>query len=238
MVTQEDMVSKHYLGEQGKIWFRTGFGKFGETLKFGRVFQTRYFRPFCSKDLVLLDFGCADGLFLRILPAKRRIGVEVIHEALESCRKLCEETEIPIDLHESLETVADDSVDVVISNHCLEHVPSPIHVLGQIRRVLKSGGIFVIVVPFDDFRSKGSRRWRPGSRSNHLFTWTPMNLGNLVTEAGFEVKECSICTTAWSSKFYWIHDLFGLTAFKTACFLFSILRNRREVFCIAVNTKS
>jgi len=230
----EGIVSSHYLGEQGKTYFDHHFG---ENMAFGRMFQTRYFRPFCSEKSVLLDFGCNDGLFLRNLPAKRRIGVEVNRYALEACSKLIAEIGIPIDLHESLETVPENSVDVVISNHVLEHVTNPLEILRQVRRVLRPGGTFILVTPFDDFRSSQYRNWQSCDRDHHLFTWGPLNLGNLVTEAGFEVNESRICTSAWSPKFFWIHKLFGLTTFKIACFLFAILRNRREVFCRAVNRK-
>lgn len=234
MGTQEEIVSKYYLGEQGRSYF---YHRFVESMTFGRIFQTRYFRPFCSENAVLLDFGCSDGLFLRNLPAHRRIGVDGSPYALEECTRHCQEIGIPIELHESLDTVVEDSIDVVISNHTLEHLINPVAIPRQMRRVLRPGGTLVLVTPFDDFRSSRNLRWQPCDKDHHLFTWSPLNLGNLVTEVGFEVEECRIYTTAWSPKFFWIHKLFGLIAFKTACFLFSILRNRREVFLRAINPK-
>lgn len=234
MEKTEEIVSSHYLGEQGRAYYdHRSVGP----AAFGRVFQTRYFQPFCSKDTVVLDFGCSDGLFLRNLSAGRRIGVDGSPHALDECVRLSRETGIQIELHELLDTVEDNCADVVISNHTLEHVINPVAVLQQMRRVLRFGGTLVLVIPFDDFRSSKNRHWRSSDRDHHLFTWSPLNLGNLVTEAGFEVKESRICTSAWSPKFFWIHKLFGLTIFKIACFLFAILRNRREVFCRAVNRK-
>lgn len=222
--------SKHYFGKRGEAFFK---GRFGERMRFGRLFQAEYFRPFCNENAVLLDFGCANGLMLRSLPAKRRIGVEVNPQALEECRRLSEAEDIAVELHESLASVADESVDVVISNHCLEHVLDPLFALKEIRRILKAGGEFAMVVPFDDFRARGQRVWRPGSPSNHLFTWCPLNLGNVVTEAGLDVQEARICTQAWSPRIYWVHKTFGMRAFRAACFLLSVLLNRREVFCRA-----
>ncbi len=234
MVKTKETVSKHYLSDLGKAYFNQ---RSVERMSFGRIFQTRYFRPFCSKDTVLLDFGCSDGLFLRNLPAKRRIGVDGSPFVVKECMRLSRETGIPIEVLESLDTVGENSCDVVISNHTLEHVINPIIVLRQMRRALRPGGRLVLVVPFDDFRSSKNRRWQPHDEKHHLFTWSPSNLGNLLTEAGFEVQECRICTSAWSPRFFWINRLFGLTTFKAACFVFSILMNRREVFCRAVNTR-
>lgn len=73
-------ISKHYLDDRGRNYFQKGFGPDKAA---GRLLQAEYFLPFCREELVLLDFGCADGLFLRNLPAKRRIGVEAIAEARE-----------------------------------------------------------------------------------------------------------------------------------------------------------
>ncbi len=53
-----DNRSKHYLGERGAEYFE---GRFGDEMSFGRRFQSRYFAPYCSNELRLLDFGCGDG---------------------------------------------------------------------------------------------------------------------------------------------------------------------------------
>lgn len=202
-------------------------------MAFGRVYQSQYFRPFCNNDLVLLDFGSADGLFLRKLPALKRIGVEPNPVAREQCRQLCENESCPIELHERFATVKSNTVDIVISNHSLEHVPNPIENIEHIKRVFKQGGIFLIVVPFDDWRNKRHRKWVPGDKDNHLYTWSPMNLGNLLTEAGLEVEFSCIYSNAWSPKFFWVYHLMGKRFFRFVCYFFSRFKNRREVFCKA-----
>ena len=223
-------VSEHYFGDRGKRYFEGGFR---DDTKFGRLFQSRYFRPFCSNDLILLDFGCADGFFLRCLPARKRIGVEANSTAREKCIQLCEKESISIDLYSSLAAVKSMSADIVISNHCLEHTPSPLENLEHIKRILKPKGMFLLVVPFDDWRNKKHRTWVRDDKDNHLYTWSPMNLGNLLVEAGFEVEFSIVCTSAWSPKLYWIYDLMGERFFKSACYLLSLFKNRREVFCKA-----
>jgi SAM-dependent methyltransferase len=40
----------------------------------------------------------------------------------------------------TLAEIADEAVDLVISCHALEHVESPIHILRELRRVLRPGG--------------------------------------------------------------------------------------------------
>jgi len=195
----------------------------------------RYFEQFCSNDKVLLDFGCADGLFLRHLPASRRIGVEVNPHAIRRCEEICREEAIPVTIHRGLDTVEDASVDVAISNHCLEHNLNPADTLYNIKRVLKPGGVFALVVPFDDFREKGHKVWKSGDGDNHLYTWTALNIGNLLAEVGFEVQFARTCTRICTPKIYWVRSVFGKVGFEFACFLLSFLTNRREVFCLAKN---
>lgn len=45
-------------------------------------------------------------------------------------------------------TFADDSADVLIANHVLEHVADVEPALGEIRRVLKPGGLAILQTPF------------------------------------------------------------------------------------------
>jgi SAM-dependent methyltransferase len=45
-------------------------------------------------------------------------------------------------------TFADESFDLVVSSHVMEHVPDPWKALSEIRRVLRPGGRYVFSVPF------------------------------------------------------------------------------------------
>jgi SAM-dependent methyltransferase len=58
------------------------------------------------------------------------------------------EPDIVVDLDaQGLTPVADASVDFVIASHLLEHVANPVAVLDEIHRVLRDGGVAVIVLP-------------------------------------------------------------------------------------------
>ncbi|MBU2623749.1 MAG: class I SAM-dependent methyltransferase [Proteobacteria bacterium] len=223
-------VSDHYLSESGRKYYSRYTSGYG----LGRMVQTEYFLPYTDKDKVVLDFGCSDGLFLRHLPAKLRIGVEVNPTAREKCKMLSEKENIPIELHETLQTIQGNQADVVISNHALEHVLSPYETLLEIHRVLKPKGHCVIVVPFDDWRSKGHCKWGKDDHDNYLYTWSPLNLGNLVSEAGFTVLKTKLNTKAWSPRIFWVYRLFGKKPFDMACYFLSSVKNRREILCVAV----
>lgn len=75
--------------------------------------------------------------------------------------------------------------------------------------------------------------WAAGDRQNHLYTWNPLNIGNLLTEAGFDVQSSRMLSTAWSPKLFWVRRWFGDRAFSIACRMFARLRQRREVLTVA-----
>jgi len=45
-------------------------------------------------------------------------------------------------------TFADESFDLVISSHVMEHVPNPWRALEEVRRVLRPGGRYIFSIPF------------------------------------------------------------------------------------------
>lgn len=223
-------VAEHYKGKKGQSYFS---GRFDSRHNFGRVYQTRYFAPYCHQDQVLLDYGCGDGTMLRHLPASKRIGIEVNEACIERIRAENADLEIPIEVYSSLDDVPDDSIDVAISNHALEHVPSPLEALQQIKRVLRPGGPLILVIPFDDWRCEANRTWKPDNKDHHLFTWAPVNIGNLLSGAGFVINTIALSRSAWSPKSFWVHDYLGRNVFDLACRALSRITHRAEILCHA-----
>lgn len=216
-------VSNHYREHRGRD-YQVHLGR----SSFYRRYQVElYFRHHVRPTDTVLDFGCNDGLFLSLLDAHRRIGVEVNPAAREQCAWP------DIELHGDIGEIADGVADVAISNHCLEHTLAPYESLCQIRRVLKPGGKLVLVLPFDDWRSPFHRVWRANDPNNHLFTWSPMNIGNLLTEAGFRVDSTRHMRVAVSNRFEPIRTRFGDRALRLAAALLSRYRRGGEVLAIA-----
>ncbi|GAB4512392.1 MAG: class I SAM-dependent methyltransferase [Roseibium sp.] len=143
------------------------------------------YMPFvCGRDIA--DFGCGDGAFLHAVRDRTRscCGIELQRDyvaALNGAGIAC---------HTSLEPLGDDSLDTVVSFHVLEHLPDPLAVLKDLRRVLKPGGTAILEVPHaNDFLLKdldctpfrSFTLW-----SQHLVLHTRDSLNRLLTEAGFE----------------------------------------------------
>ena len=100
-------------------------------------------------------------------------GIKVIHGILEEA------------------DIADETFDVVLLNHVIEHLDDPLATLRKINRVLKMNGHFVVETPrYDTLMYKLlGRRERSLSCNGHIYFFTTDTLKKLYEAAGFrEVK--------------------------------------------------
>jgi SAM-dependent methyltransferase len=193
------------------------------------VINARKFKDFDFSQSVVLDFGSGTGNLLNSLDARVKIAVEINENAHSLLAKR------GISAHTSIAEIPSDSIDVVISNHALEHVPYPIEALREIRRTIRPGGTFLLVVPIDDWRTQ--RTFQKGDINNHLNTWTPLLLGNTLQEAGFSVNQgdISILSQAWFPGY---QKFYRAPMFNIACRGFAIIRKRRQIFAKITNVKT
>ncbi len=214
--------SQRYLGKEGCKYFN--FQNKGGDQR-GRI-NVRKFAPYIQPNDRVLDFGCGGGWLLRNLECKHRIGVEINPTAHVVVKRN------NIEVHETLADIANGSVDVVISNHALEHVPAPLTTLIELRRVLVPGGRIVLAVPIDDWRA-GKTFTKPDI-NNHLYTWSPKLLGNLLCEAGFDVNKIWVYTHAWPPR-YWqrLNKWLPVWLFDFACWFTALRLKRRQIMVVA-----
>ena len=177
---------------------------------------------------VVLDYGCGGGFLLARLECRERIGIEPSRVARAHAELL------GLTVYKSPAEVQDSSIDVVISNHALEHVERPLDALRELRPLLKSGGRLVIAVPLDDWRSQKAPR--AGDPNHHLYTWTPLLLANLLGEAGFQVLSCEVLTEAWNARFLDFKRRLPGAVYRAATWLFALVKRRRQVIAVATVT--
>lgn len=149
----------------------------------------------------LLDVGCAAGLFVKeakdrgfdaygcdysaaaIAYGKEHFGVHIIPS-------MAEDIDAP-----------DDHYDVVTILHVIEHMPDPMRVMRELRRVLKPGGLLLMetvnyrahhviekhlqfLIPiYGRLTNRGALPWVP---FDHLYFWTPETLHKALETAGFK----------------------------------------------------
>jgi SAM-dependent methyltransferase len=199
------LASKHY-GEDYFAW-QTKVGEFG-----GWANLAKFDRWVRETDTVL-DFGCGGGFLLKRLNCRRKLGVEPSRTAGEVARQN------GVEVFTRADEVPDNLVDVVISNHALEHALSPLTELQTLFAKLRPGGKIVFVVPCESIRCG----YQPGNIHHHLYSWSPMCLGNLFTEAGFTVVESKPYLHKWPPLYRHVARLGGRMGFDLACRIYGRL---------------
>jgi 2-polyprenyl-3-methyl-5-hydroxy-6-metoxy-1,4-benzoquinol methylase len=138
----------------------------------------------------LIELGCGVGFLLKAFADD---GWDVT--GIEPDRGFCEYIEkqglkaLPTILETS--GIPDNSVDVVVFLHVIEHVPDPLATLETIFRVLKPGGHLVLETPRYDslmFKLLGKRE-RSLSCDGHIYFFTTDTLRKLTEKAGFKTKQ-------------------------------------------------
>ena len=90
---------------------------------------------------ILMDFGCGGGYLLNNFNNKQKIGFEINKTAWDECKK----HGVPV--YDDFDAIQDSTIDCIISNHAMEHVPLPLQSLQNLYKKLKTGGTMVIVIP-------------------------------------------------------------------------------------------
>lgn len=147
--------------------------------EFGGWAHQSKFVDFISEHHDVLDFGCGGGYLLKQIKCRRKIGVEIHPRAIEAARQN------GIELYRNAIDVPDDCVDVIISDNALEHTSRPLDELITLSKKLHQGGKLVLVVPCESVTFAHN----PCDIVKHLYSLSPMSLGNLVVEAGYSLIE-------------------------------------------------
>lgn len=188
--------------------------KIGE---FGGKANLFKFKKYIKSSDTVLDFGCGGGFLLKYLDCKNKIGVELNPVARDYCIN-----KNSIDCYEDISAIEDNSVDVIISNHCLEHTLSPYDLINKMYAKLKLGGKIILVVPLDSHNYK----WRPNDINNHLYSFSPMNIGNLLQGCNFKEISTEVLFHKWPPFFIQIEKLLGQNIFNVFCLIYGRLNKR------------
>jgi SAM-dependent methyltransferase len=178
------------------------------------------------KDTVI-DFGCGSGALLDLLPAGRKLGVEVSEQARQLARSRGYE------VYTSSAELPAEIADVVISNHALEHTLHPRAELAELHRSLRPGGTFVLWLPLDDWRVQRSPS--PDlDKDHHLYTWTPRLIGNLLRESSFNVGSAKVVSDAWPPRrAYSLYQALPRPLFRGLSFFSAVALRRRQLHVVA-----
>ncbi len=124
---------------------------------------------------------------LNNINCKEKIGIEINETARNNAKKLGVVTV------EKTRAIKNNFADVIISNNALEHTTLPLNELKDLFCILKQGGKIIFIVPCESIKYK----YEHNDINYHLYSWSPIALGNLFTEAGFKVIESKSYIHKW-----------------------------------------
>lgn len=184
-----------------KYWdYQKGIG----SKKYHTIYNKSKFSAHIKNDSIVLDFGCGGGYVLNEINCKEKFGIEINESAIKQAKTF------GIKISEDFNDLKDNFFDVIISNSALEHVENPKEILDQCYRVLKRGGFLYLSVPHEEL----SYKYRTNDINQHLYTWSPMSIGNLVNSSGFLVKKVKVIKIIQPLFAGIIFKYFGLKGYK------------------------
>ena len=139
----------------------------------------------------ILDVGCGPGKLLRVL---RDWGWDVQGVDFSPIPVECATLKygLKVRLGDLLQAGLEDNYfDVVMFNHCLEHVYQPVETLREAYRILKPGGLLLIAIPnAGSFESRlFGKWWVQWDVPRHLFHFTKQTMGRLLSMTGFHLTK-------------------------------------------------
>jgi len=184
-----------------------------------------------SQDTVF-EYGVGLGWNLGELRCKRRLGHDLGLFLAESVEAL------GIEFVPDPARLEDETAEVVVCHHTLEHVPDPLEVLAQCLRILRVGGCLLLFVPFE--KERRYRHFDPTEPNHHLFSWNAQTLGNLASDAGFELRDVRIGPFGYDRfAAVWAHRMrLGEWGFRWLRRLLLGIRPAQEVRLVATKPKN
>ena len=204
------MTAKKHYNEKYFEWQKkiSIFGAKANKIKFDKLI---------SDNLKVLDFGCGGGYLLNEYKCKiEKYGVEVNEVARNQA------IQNGLECYKSSKELPSDYFDLIISNNCLEHTENPYLELQELYRSLKKNGKICVIVPLDSLNYK----YKSDDINFHLYSWSPMNLGNILTANNFDVITSKPFIHKWIPFYFRIKKIIPWWLFHFLCFIYGRLNRK------------
>ena len=187
-------------------WYK----KIGE---FGGNINKIKFEKYIKEEDSVLDFGCGGGYLISKLNCKEKHGVEINPLAIKEAEKNS------IKIFKDSNELSENYYDKIISNNSLQHCENPYLELKNLYKALKKNGLLIILVSC----SSRNLKYLVNDINYQLYSWSPMNLGNILDATNFNIIEVKKINHRWIPKYEIFYKIFGKKIFNLACFLYSFI---------------
>ncbi len=197
--------------------------------------KARKIRKFHRGRGALLDVGCGRGLFLDIMKKDgwHVTGVEFNEETASYAQMVYG---INVITPQAMVALPDESYDVIMLNHVLEHMQDPAAVLRTCLRLLKKHGLLVIAVPNMSSLQAGfgKSNWFHLDIPYHLYHFTLNGLRLLLLDNSMKIEKMQQFDFE-QNIFGWLQTLLNASGIKYNL-LYNLLKKpelRRSEFAAA-----
>ena len=159
----------------------------------------------------ILDIGCGDGSFLSHLKDK---GLDVFGVDTSRNAVLYAKEKNSLDIFcGNLKDVnfPPRFFDVITMWHVLEHIPYPIQLFAEVKRVMKDDGLLFISVPdIESIQAKVSKgRWFHMDPPRHLYQYSIRTLRAVLESGGFKIVKVSHSSVEYDI-FGWLQSILNM----------------------------
>lgn len=110
--------------------------------------RLKFIRPYIKRNMKILELGCGDGLLGEVIKRKfdcELYGIDTSSSGVSLAKRRGIIAKIA-DLNEDL-PYEDNTFDMIFSDQLLEHVYRTDHLLDEMHRILKPGGVVITITP-------------------------------------------------------------------------------------------
>ena len=175
------------------------------------------FKDIVTDNSKVLDFGCGGGYLLNSFDNNiEKYGVEINETARNQA------INNGLKCYASSKDLPSDFFDLIISNNALEHCENPYLEIKELYRSLKSNGKICLVVPLDNPNYKYDKN----DINHHLYSWSPMNIGNMLKLNNFEVISSKPFYHKWIPFYFKIKKIIPWSLFHFLCFIYGRINTK------------
>lgn len=171
-------------------------------------------------QLFCLDVGCSVGLISEFLANhfNKVVGVDVDRKAIKTARQRVKKANVSFFVsNENKFPVRDASFDLVIFNQIYEHAQNPKALLGEVKRVLRPGGLCY-------FGARNKYSLFDGHYNIPLLSWLPRKIADLLVQRFAGKPEYDI-------RLFSLSQLNSITRdFEKHDYTLEVIRNPKKFF--------
>lgn len=143
----------------------------------------------------IVDLGCGNGGLFPFIGERRVVGLDSAMGGL--CRTAGDHPSVRLACGSAMQLpLADGCVDALTAQHVIEHLPDADAALREWRRVLRPGGVVVLVTPNAAFCDP-----RVFDDPTHVCTYRRTGLCRLLTRAGFLIDDVITLALPWFRRY-------------------------------------